>query len=171
MFAMSERVRPCSARCVRASVGRLTVSTPSWMLTAISGWKSLSSVAFGPFTVMWLPDTLTSTPCGIGIGLRPILLNCLSPLWPSPDETENFTAGTVLLGLLVGHEALRRRDDRDAEPAEHARQRVALRIYTQSRLRDPLDPGDRLLAIGPVLQRHGQQRSLFPAQHGEVFYV
>jgi hypothetical protein len=37
MFAMSERVSPWSARCVRASVGRLTVSTPSWIATDISG--------------------------------------------------------------------------------------------------------------------------------------
>src|SRR5947208_9286116 len=116
MFAMSERVSPCRARCVRASVGRATVRTPSWMLTVISGWKSLWSFALGPFTVMWFPDTLTSTPDGIGIGLRPILLIGPSPFWPSPHETENFAAGSVLLSLLVCHEALRRRDDRDAQP-------------------------------------------------------
>src|SRR5260221_7906893 len=150
MFAMSERVSPCSARCVRASVGRATVRTPSAMLTVISGWKSLSSVAFGPFAVMWFPDTLPSPPEGIGAGLLPILLIVPSPFWPtplcaSPHETENFAAGSVFLSLLIGHEAFRCRDDRDAEPAEHARQRVSLRVHAQPGLRDPLDPGDRLL--------------------------
>src|SRR5438270_64818 len=113
-------------RCPRASyflsaVGLLTVRTPSCTATDISGWKSPCSVAFGPLTVMWFPDRVTSTPCGIAIGLRPILLTSTSP-----HETENFAAGPIFLRLLVGHEAFRCRDDRDAKPSEHARQRVAL---------------------------------------------
>ena len=83
---------------MRASVGLLTVRTPSWTPTDISGWKSVSSVAFGPFTVMWFPDKVTSTPCGIAIGLLPILLTSASP-----HETEHFAAGSVFLGLLVRH--------------------------------------------------------------------
>src|SRR4029077_4587981 len=103
--------------------------------------------------MMWFPDTLTSTPCGIVIGLRPILLTSTSP-----HETENFAAGPIFLGLLIRHEALRGRDDRDAKPSEDARQRVAFRVYAQPGFRDPLDPRDRLLSVRPVLERHRQDR-------------
>src|SRR5579864_4223175 len=115
---------------------------------------------------MWLPDTLTSTPCGIAIGLRPILLTSASP-----HETENFAAGPVLLRLLIRYEAFRGRDDRDAESSEDARQRVAFRVHAKTGLRDPLDPGDRLLPVRPVLERHRQDGPFLPARDGEFLDV
>src|SRR6202012_4045615 len=72
---------------------------------------------------------------------------------PLPDVGEDFPAHTVLLGLLVGHQAARRRDDRDAKPAEHTGQVVLLRVHAQAGLGDPLDPRDRALPGVAVLQR------------------
>src|SRR6202012_3716339 len=72
---------------------------------------------------------------------------------PLPDVGEDFPAHAVLLGLLVGHQAAGRRDDRDAEPAEHAGQVVLLRVNPQTGLGDPLDPRNRALARVAVLQR------------------
>src|ERR1043166_2033340 len=109
---------------------------------------------------------LMSTPLGTEIGCFPILLMT----W-SPHVTENFAACAGFCGLPVGHQAVRRRDDRDAEAAEHARQRVALGVHAQARLRDALDAGDRALAVRPVLQRDLQLRPFGAAAHFEVVDV
>src|SRR6202012_305315 len=72
---------------------------------------------------------------------------------PLPDVGEDFPAHAVLLGLLVGHQAAGRRDDRDAEPTEHPGQVVLLRVHAQAGLGDPLDARDRALPGVAELQR------------------
>src|SRR5690606_9017165 len=93
-----------------------------------------------------------STPLGTGMGSRPILdMLCSSPL---PDVGEDFPAHTTLAGLLVGHEAVRRRDDRDAQPTEDSRQVVLLGVNPQTGLGHPAQARERTLTARPELELH-----------------
>src|SRR5215470_9806028 len=102
MLAISDRDSPCSARISPSSLGRVTVMTPSACWTSIGADTSRLSSPLGPLT--W-----TSRPLGMVIGSRPILDMAGS----LPDVGEDFPAYALLLGLLIGHQARRRRDDRD----------------------------------------------------------
>src|SRR5438132_6219694 len=113
MFASSDRLRPWIARASWVSFARVTVSVPSAWSTLTSGWKVRASSPFGPFTETDWPFTLTSTPLGSVIGSLPMRL-----IPSSPHVRQNFTAEGLLLGLAAGHEARRRRHDRDAQAAE-----------------------------------------------------
>src|SRR5262245_16211459 len=123
MLAMRLRVRPCSARCSLSSDGRWTVTAPSTMATVIAGCTAIVRAPFEPFPETCCPETLTSTPEGIATGCRPILL-----ISSSPHVSQYFAADARLDGLPVGDEPLRRRDDRYAQAAEHARDGVPLRV-------------------------------------------
>src|SRR5439155_16220034 len=60
---------------------------------------------------------------------------------PLPDVAEDFAADVGALGLGRGHDALRGRDDRDAQTAQDARHVLRLRVDPQARLADALQPG------------------------------
>src|SRR5215472_6143910 len=124
MLAISERDRPCSARISPSSLGLVTVITPSACWTSIGVATSRLNSPFGPLTRTWRPLIVTSTPLGMTTGVRPIrdIADSL------PDVGEDFPAHAFLLRLLVGHQTGRRRDDRDAEATEHARQVVLARV-------------------------------------------
>src|SRR5215475_15090047 len=141
MLAISERDKPCSARISPSSLGRVTVMTPSAFETSIGGVTSTLSSPFGPFTLTWRPLMATSTPLGIVMGIRPIR-DIAGSL---PDVGEDFPAHALLLRLLIRHEAGGRRDDRDAQAAQHARQVVLARIDPQAGLGDALKPRDGAL--------------------------
>src|SRR6478735_6304945 len=116
MLAISVRERPCSERLVRSSSGRVTATVPSSARpTAIGSLTVCDRVPFGPLTVTVWPSMATSTPAGTGIGSLPI--RDMSSSFPLPDVGEDFSAYALLLGLTVGEQTGRRRDDRDAEPA------------------------------------------------------
>src|SRR3954452_17383167 len=121
MLAISVRVSPCSAREVRSSSGRLTCSVPSSCATSIGVATEWLSSPLGPLTVTCRPSIATSTPLGTGIGILPmrdmLLLLSLDPR--SPAVGEDFPAHALLVALPVGEQARGRREDRDAEPAEH----------------------------------------------------
>src|ERR1700754_4610044 len=119
MLLIRDRVRPCSARTVLSSFGRPTTTVPSSSFTSIGSATVCESSPFGPFTATERPSILTSTPPGTEMGRRPIR----DIFWtlPSPDVGEDFPAHAALAGLLVGHQAGRRRDDRDAETAQDLR--------------------------------------------------
>src|SRR6516165_1499310 len=151
MLAISVRDKPCSARTLPSSLGRVTRRTLSSLTTAIGSATVRLREPFGPLTLTAWPSMATSTPLGMGMGRRPMRDIVVLP--SLPDVGEDFPAHTVLLGLLVGHQAARRRDDRDAEPAEHPGQVVLLGVHPKSGLGDPLDPGDRALPGVAVLQR------------------
>src|SRR5215813_4552859 len=132
MLATSDRDRPCSARTLPSSLGRVTVMTPSLWDTSMGSATSSDSFPLGPVTV-------TSTPLGIGTGMRPIRDISVS----SPDVGEDFPAYAAPDRLLVGHQATRGGDDGDAQAAEHPRQVVLLRVHAQPRLGHPLEARDR----------------------------
>src|SRR5215475_3166817 len=149
MFATSVLDRPCSARTLPSSLGRVTVMTPSLWDTSMGSATSSDSFPLGPVTVTSRPLMLTSTPLGIGTGMRPIRDISVS----SPDVGEDFPAYAALDRLLVGHQATRGGDDGDAKTAEHPRQVVLLRVHAQPGLGHPLEARDRPLTGRPVLER------------------
>src|SRR5215211_819911 len=118
MLATRVRDSPCSSLARRSSLGRTTCSEPSSARSARMGSASVwLSSPLGPFTVTVRPSMVTSTPVGTGIGLRPMRDMLVRLL--SPDVGEDFPAHAPLAGLPVGEQPLLRRDDGDAETAEH----------------------------------------------------
>src|SRR5262245_8880798 len=115
------RTRPCMARFCRSSSGRSTSRLPSSWRTVILPGISLSRVPFGHLTVMCPAAMVTSTPLGTGIGDLPIRL-----IEASPHVTEDLAAHALAASLSIGHEALARRQHRDAEPAQNAGDTVGL---------------------------------------------
>src|SRR6266480_1599460 len=149
MFATSDLDRPCSARALPSSLGLVTVMTPSVWDTSMGSATSTDSFPLGPVTVTSRPVMVTSTPLGIGTGMRPIRDIAAS----SPDVGEDFPAHAAPDRLLVGQQATRGGDDGDAQPSEDARQVVLLRAHPQPWLGHPLEPCDRPLTGRPVLER------------------
>ncbi|CAN4021128.1 Putative manganese efflux pump MntP, partial [Dysosmobacter welbionis] len=64
------------------------------------------------------------------------------PIPSLPNECQDLAADMELAGLLVGHDALGRRDDSDAQAAEHAGQLVGAHIDAQAGLGDAAQAGD-----------------------------
>src|SRR5436305_6427856 len=114
MFAISVRVRPCSARSSPRSVGRVTVTAPSSCAISMRCGTTWRSSPFGPETVTRPGSTETMTPAGISMGRFPIRLMAL------PDVAEDFSADAFLLGGAARDDAAGRGHDRDAHAAEHA---------------------------------------------------
>src|SRR5258708_2815029 len=91
------------------------------------------SSPFGPFTFTVLPVIATVTPFGTAIGNFPIRDMLVISL---PDEGEELAARTGLPRLAVGHEALRRAEDRDPQPVADARDLPGADVLAQARRRD-----------------------------------
>src|SRR5690606_2864137 len=121
--------------------------------TLIGSTTVCDRVPLGPFTVTVWPSMVTSTPAGTVTGSFP--MRDMSST-PSPDVGEDFPAHAVLLRLLVGLQAARRRDDRDAEAAQDPGQVVVLGVHPQTGLRHAPEAGDAALAVAPVLQLDDQ---------------
>src|SRR5215212_6729981 len=159
MLAISVRVSPCNAREVRSSSGRRTSSVPSSCATSMGVATEWVSWPLGPLTVTCRPSIVTSTPLGTVMGslpMRDMLL--LLPRWTlgSPDVGEDFPAHALLVGLPVGEQARGRRQDRDAQAAQHAGQVGRLGVDPQAGLADPTDAGDRALPVRAVLESDRQ---------------
>src|SRR5690242_6626988 len=146
MLATSVRVRPCSARSSPRSVGRFTVTTPSSCSIFIRVGTCCCSVPSGPATETRAGSIVTVTPSGIVMGALPILLIRL------PDEGHYFAADAALLRGATRDETGRRRKDRDAHPAEHARKPVLPCVDPAARLRHALQAGDDPLAVAAELE-------------------
>src|SRR5262245_51164705 len=171
MLAISERVRPCRLRWKPSSVGRSTRTTPSSLTTRISGCTRWLSAPRGPFTVTTASSpTVTSTPLGISMGCFPILLMS----GPLPHVRQDLAADPVAGRVAVRHHTVRGRDDRDAQPAEHAGQAVMARVHPPAGLADALDAGDRALALRVVLERdaeHALDPLALPLEPADVALV
>src|SRR5919202_3436509 len=168
MLAIRLRVSPCSAFDVRSSSGRRTSTVPSSCATSIGAATEWVSSPLGPLTVTCRPSMATSTPPGTGIGSLPmrdmLLLLSLDP--KSPDEGEDFPAHALLVGLPVREQARGRRQDRDAEAAQHAGQVGRLGVHPQAGLADAADAGDRALPVGAVLEGHREVLAHLGVRHG-----
>src|SRR5262245_16309569 len=109
MLAHSARIRPCAARSGPSLPSRSNTSSPSACLTLTTGCCLTLRVPLGPLTVTVAGVIDTCTPLGISTGFLPIRDMA------SPDLAQDFAAHAALARLAVGHHALRRREDRDAE--------------------------------------------------------
>src|SRR5918997_5595663 len=138
MLATRVRERPCSSLALRSSLGRLTTSSPPSCETVMGSETVCESSPLGPLTLTVWPVMVMSTPAGTGIDLRPIRDMFLS--LQLPDEGEDFPAHAPLAGLPVGQQPLGRRNDRDAQAAEHPREPVRLGVNPQTGLGHALDP-------------------------------
>src|SRR5262245_15882482 len=92
-------------------------------------------VPFGPFTLMVWPATLAVTPDGIATGLLPMRDIARTPALE--HRTDDFAADVLVAGIVIGHHALGRGHDRDAETVVDARQRLDRGIDAAPRLRHP----------------------------------
>src|SRR3712207_3055043 len=146
MLATSERVSPCRARCSPRSVGRVTLRTPSDSSTPMSRFLRSDSAPRGPVTWTTSGSTLTVTPVGTGMGLRPIRLIGL------PDLRHDLAADLLLAGLVAGHDAARRRDDRGAEAALDLRDLRPGDVAALAGARHAAQARDRRPALGGVLE-------------------
>src|SRR5882672_1375284 len=124
MLATSDRVSPCRLRWNPSLSGRSTVMTPSLTRIFMSGCIVDVRVPRGPLTVTTFPSAMSiSTPLGTSIGCFPIRL-----IRSSPHEGEDLAADAFLGCVAIRHDSLGRGHDRDAQPSQHARQLVALRV-------------------------------------------
>ncbi|SOR30321.1 protein of unknown function [Methylorubrum extorquens] len=90
--------------------------------------------------------TVAVTPDGTGTGFLPTRDMSLSS--GSEHLAEHFTADVTLARNVIGHDALRGRDDGDAEAIGDARQLANGRVDTAAGLRHPLDlPDDRATVV------------------------
>src|SRR5919106_170101 len=114
MLAMSERVRPCSARTFRWSELRSTVTTLGSALTEMPPGTVWASLPLGPSTSTELPWMATFTPCGTGMGFLPIR----DMVGSLPHVGQDFAAELLLADLPVRHDAAGRGQDGDAHAPE-----------------------------------------------------
>src|SRR5437588_5947958 len=148
MFAISERVRPCSARCSPRFVGRLMRIWPSSCSTRMSRWILSVSSPRGPLTVTRSGSIETVTPPGTGMGCLPIRDIAL------PDPRHDLAADALDPRVVAGHQPLGRGDDRGPHSALDAWDVVVVDVRPPAGPRDALEAGDYGLALGRVLDRH-----------------
>src|SRR4051812_1172495 len=129
---------------------------PSSSESCIAAGTVRVSSPLGPFTVTTLPSWIVIvTPLVMGIGALP-MRDMLSP--PLPDAGEELAAGARLARLAVGHQPLRRGEDRDTEPVADARDLADPDVLAQARRGDLLQRADDGLPARGVLEPHAQQR-------------
>src|SRR4051812_25276913 len=158
MFATSDRVRPCSARCSARSVGRRTrSSSPSWttsMSRDLRSWRSPR----GPATRTSSGSTVTLTLPGTGMGFLPIRdIATFERSGRLSDVGDDFAAHAVLAGLVARHDALRGGQDRGAHAAEDLRDALGVHVGAATGARDALEARDHRDARLGVLELHAQR--------------
>src|SRR5271165_2320029 len=162
MFATSERVSPCSARCSPRSVGRVTNScSPSWVTAMSLGMRSASS-PLGPLTRTDSGSMETVTPAGTGMGCLP-MRDTLS----SPDLGQDLAADAGRARVVAGHHAVGGRDDRGAHAAEHLRDVLGVDVGPPPRARYAAETRDRRAPVLGVLEANLDQLASFAAGRGD----
>src|SRR4030081_3558907 len=136
MFQTSVRVRPCSERCSFDSLGRSTTTEPSLTETRICGFSTRVSSDLPLLTETVWSATVTVTPLGVLTGSLPILL------MGSPNVTHDLATEACLGCLLTGHDAMRRRENDDAQAAQDARDLGLAGVDPKSGLADPAQTGE-----------------------------
>src|SRR5688572_5965308 len=155
------RARPWNLPSCGSSRCSLATSVPSSCAKTMPGGSACRIFPFGPCTSTASPETFTVTPFGIGMGFLPIrdivryhALFCYQTFCVLPDVAKDFAADARLLGGPSRHHAARSRQNRGAQPTEHARHVVHAEIDAASGAADALQPADHALAVRPVLQEH-----------------
>src|SRR4051812_42606447 len=149
MFAISERVSPCRARCSARSVGRVTVSTPSSWETSIARFLRSSRLPRGPFTRTTSGSTVTVTVEGTGMGFLPI-----RDMTRLPDLGDDLAADARSASLVAGHDAVRRGQDGGAHAAQDLRDVLRIHVAPLAGARHPAQTGDHRSPVLSVLELH-----------------
>src|SRR6185312_595568 len=142
MLAIWARAEPHSMRARFVSFFGFSTTLPSLTAASTSSPTGTFKVPSLPLVVTMPPATSTVTPCGMEIGTLP-----MRDMDASENAAENLAADIGGAGFVVGHDAPRRRQDRDAEPVIDARQIGDARIDPPPRLRDTQQFADHRLAI------------------------
>src|SRR4051812_4415240 len=151
MFATSERVSPCRARCSARSVGRLTSSWPSSCTTSMARFLRSSRLPRGPLTRTISGSTVTVTVEGTGMGFLPMRDMC-----HLPDLGDDLATDTRGAGLVAGHDAVRRRQDGGAHAAQDLRDVLRIHVASLTGTGHPAQAGDHRGAVLSVLELHEQ---------------
>src|SRR3954465_11924713 len=75
----------------------------------------------------------------------------------SPHVREDFATDAIVVSLSIGLQALRRRDDGDAETTKHLRESGRFGVHAKAGLGDPAYPGNGTLPVLAVLQGDRQR--------------
>src|SRR3954454_18616145 len=151
MFATSERVRPCRARCSARSVGRRTSSCPSSWTTSIARFLRSSRLPRGPVTRTTSGSTVTVTVEGTGMGFLPI-----RDIWGLPDLGDDLATDARLASLVAGHHAVRRGQDGRAHAAQDLRDALGIHVASLTGTGHPAQAGDHRSPVLSVLEAHEQ---------------
>src|SRR5258708_13975129 len=136
------------ARARLVSARGATMVLPASILGVMSSGITPSSAPFGPFTLTFWPSTLALTPCGTATGFLPMRdMVSLFTLSRSEHRAQDLAADVLIARVVVGHDALGRRQDRHAEPVVDARQGLDRGVDPPSRLRHPGNLADHRLAV------------------------
>src|SRR6266496_2644853 len=166
MLATSVRVSPCSALCCASSDGRFTTTVPSTSVSCMSACSVRLISPLGPFTVILRPSICAVTPLGSATGFLPIRDICGS----LPDHREHFAAHPGGARFAVGHESLRRAQNRHAEAVFDTRDLARLDVAPEPGRRHAMQLADHGCVV-VILQVEPQQAVLPIVQHLEVLDV
>src|SRR3954453_18533447 len=152
MLAICARDMPHLERATLDSSRGSTVTPLSPIATLTSSGTTNDSSPLDPFTRTCCPSIVAVTPDGTTTGFLPTrdiarLPILFAPLRRSEDLAEHFAADVLLASLVIGHHALRRRQDHDPEPVRDLRHGVDRSVDTTTGLRDPLDAPDHRLTV------------------------
>src|SRR3954467_15102255 len=149
MFAISERVSPCRARCSARSVGRVTSRLPSSWTTSIARFLRSSRLPRGPFTRTTSGSTVTVTVEGTGMGFLPI-----RDMTRLPDLGDDLAADARSAGLVAGHDAVRGGQDGRAHAAQDLRDALGIHVAPLAGTGHPAQAGDDRSPVVSVLEPH-----------------
>src|SRR5215472_13242820 len=167
MLAMCARVAPALVRDWCGSA-KLTCSFLSFSATLTPGPSGRLSEPFAPLMVTASAAMVAVTPAGNSTGALAILdMMALLAAARSGDDAQDFAALSDRARLLVGHDALRGRDDHRPHAPEHLRQLVLAAVDPQARTADALEAVDHRPAL-EVLQADGEARLAAVGVEAEV---
>src|SRR5262245_43170792 len=163
MLATRARVRPCSARAVRASVSRLSTSCSRSSRAEMPAGTVWARRPLGPSARIIEPSMCTVTPRGMPMGCLPI-----RDMAFLPDVGEDFAPDPFLAGGTARDDAPRGGQHGHPHPPQHAGDRVVGHIHAAPRSGHAHQSRDHLLVGRPVLEVDAQHALLAVFQHAEV---
>src|SRR3954447_13145190 len=149
MFAISERVSPCRARCSARSVGRVTIRFPSSWTTSMARFLRSKRSPRGPATRTTSGSTVMVTLEGTGMGFLPI-----RDMTRLPDLGDDLATDARSASLVAGHDAVRGGQDRGAHAAQHLRDVLGIHVAPLAGAGHPAQAGDHRSAVLSVLEAH-----------------
>src|SRR3989338_4105192 len=164
MLCTNVRINPCRERAVFESLARATVTTLSATDTPTPTGTRRERDPFGPSTVTTARSSRTVTWSGTAIGCLPTRDMGAS----SPHPAEQLAPDLLRPGLGVGHDALGRGEDREAQPAVHLRDLLDADVFPQARRGDPGQLGHHRLAVLRVFEVDPQGRPRLRVHDAEV---